>query len=694
MTGAGKLSGGTARNPRSLLWAIAVRVLVYGGVCLVVAWYLAGFPLPWTPESGSQRQTEGPAPADPGWPHLRGPYYNAESPNTELTDSWPAEGPPVLWTREVGRGYSGVIAVGNRVYTQGQTLADQKVLALDADTGRTIWEHRYGWPYDPGGMYPGPRSTPTWSDGRIYFAGPDGLVGCLRAADGRQLWTVNVNRQFGGRGTDFGYACSPLVEDGKVILPVGGRSAAVVALDADSGQAVWASGDAPASYCSAIPITFHGTRQVVAFLQNELAGFDLKTGGLLWQQSYSSGYDEHAAFPLYDEPYLRTMQPFRAGSDLYMLEAVPRGSDAPDKSGCRLRLVRHDPQMSNDVASSVLVGGCVYGFDIRGAQTSPHGRSRGMFRAIDFKQGNTLWSSDRPGQATIAVADGKLLLFNDRGEVLLVRANPQRYEELARTEVFRGEACWTAPSLHRGRLYLRSPTRVACLYVAAPAGLDRRQRELAVPTSAIPKAHRLELAWLVGAEREYPFELPDLSELARWYVLSLGVVAAAGVLATGVYGVFRLRCRQSARVSARIAFWLGILVLGVLATPLCNRFSGRFVFTWPVSLLAVHQIALGSVFWARQAERGKAAAWCWALGAGLLILALLAYYDLTRRLSLAPAWYFVPAFLAAWPLAIPAARRLVRPGSLLGDLIWMLLTFSVYFWASGGAMLWRTAIVR
>ena len=692
MISAGKLSDTTARNLGSILRVIVVRVLIYGGACLAVAWYFAGFPWPSSQESGSLPSPEEPVSADPGWPHLRGPYYNAESANTELADSWPAEGPPVLWTCEVGCGYSSVIAVGNRVYTQAQTLTEQKVLSLDADTGQTIWEHRYGLPYDPAGMYPGPRSTPTWSDGRIYFAGPDVLVGCLRAADGRQVWTVDINRQFGTRGTDFGYACSPLVEDGKVILPVGGPSAAVVALDAKSGQTVWASGDTPASYCSAIPITFRGTRQVVAFLQNELAGFDLKTGRLLWQQSYSSGYDEHAAFPLYDEPYLRTMRPFRAGSDLHVIEVVPPESEVPDKSDYRLKLVRHDPQMSNDVASSVLVGGCVYGFDIQGAQSSRNRPSRGMFRCIDFKTGKTLWSSDRPGQATIVVADGKLLLFNDRGEVLLVRANPQCYEELARAEVFRGEVCWTAPSLHRGRLYLRSPTRVACLYVGTPSGLDRRQQEMAVPTSAIPKAQWLELSWLVGAEREYPFELPDLSELTRWYVFSLGVIAVAGILAASMHGVLWLRCRRSACLPARIAFWIGILVFGVVATPFGNRSSSQFVFTWPVSLLVVHQIALATVFWARQPERGKTSAWCGALGTGFLILACLAYYDLTRRLSLAPAWYFLPTFLAAWPLAIPAARRLVIPMSLVGDLIWMLLTFSVYFWVSSGVMLWRTAI--
>jgi hypothetical protein len=224
----GKMIDRAARNRGVILWAITLRLCFYGCIALM-AWCFAGFPLPRSREPAIRPPSDEAAPADPGWPHLRGANFDAKSANTITADSWPAEGPPVLWTREIGCGYSGVIAVANRVFTQTQSLTEQKVVALDADTGQTIWERPYGWPYDPGGMYPGPRSTPTWSNGQIYFAAPDGLVGCLSADDGSQLWAVNVINRFGGRGADFGYACSPLVEDGKVILPVGGPSAAVVA---------------------------------------------------------------------------------------------------------------------------------------------------------------------------------------------------------------------------------------------------------------------------------------------------------------------------------------------------------------------------------------------------------------------------------------------------------------------------------
>lgn len=86
--------------------------------------------------------------------------------------------------------------MGDRVYTQVQSLSKQEVLCFDANTGETVWSHRYGWPYDPAGMYPGPRATPTWRDGRVFFAGPCGLVGCLDAATGRPIWSLNVTETF------------------------------------------------------------------------------------------------------------------------------------------------------------------------------------------------------------------------------------------------------------------------------------------------------------------------------------------------------------------------------------------------------------------------------------------------------------------------------------------------------------------
>jgi outer membrane protein assembly factor BamB len=231
------------------------------------------------------------------------------------------------------------------VATQYQTLAGQYVLCLAADSGHVIWQHRYDWPYEAAGVYPGPRATPTYADGHLYFAAPDGLVGCLSAETGKPLWSVNVVETFGGQGLGFGYACSPTVLEGKVVLPVGGKGASLVALSAEDGSLIWKAGDDEASYTPAYPISFRGRPLVLGYLQNALVCHDLESGRRIWRRELSAGYDEHSAWPIYREPHLWISGPFQAGSELLEL------TDDPDQ----LKTVWKSKLLSNGVASSVLV---------------------------------------------------------------------------------------------------------------------------------------------------------------------------------------------------------------------------------------------------------------------------------------------------------------------------------------------------
>src|SRR5580704_9432338 len=129
------------------------------------------------------------------WPHIRGPSYDAISREYGLVDHWPESGPPVLWTRELGPGYSAFVVAEGRAFTLFQTIGGIFLIGLDVDTGAEIWKERVDWPWQPGGLYPGPYASPTWYDGKVYYATPTGLVGCARATDGRSLWTVNVREK-------------------------------------------------------------------------------------------------------------------------------------------------------------------------------------------------------------------------------------------------------------------------------------------------------------------------------------------------------------------------------------------------------------------------------------------------------------------------------------------------------------------
>ena len=678
--------------------------------------------------------------ASPRWPQWRGATHDAISVETGLAESWPEAGPPVLWTKEIGKGYSSFIAVGDRVWTQTQTLYEQAVVCLDAQTGETIWSQKYGWPYDGGGLYPGPRATPTWHDGRIYYAAPEGTIGCLDAQTGRPIWETNPKKMFHGRGTDFGCAASPLVIDGKVIVPVGGLEASVVALDANDGTLVWKSGTMPASYASPLPITLNGRPRVVAFLENSLAILDLASGRLLWEDEFSHSYDEHSAAPLYREPFLMTAGPFRSGAKCYRLV---------EEEGAALKPVTvwETPQFSNDVASSVLVEGHIYGFDLKDAQSRLNRPSRGEFRCLDFETGRIVWSTDKVGHASIIVADGKLILFNDKGEVILARVNPQQYEELARVTVFQDELSWSAAALCHGRLFLRTPTRAACLYLGEQPLAPKIETKL---VTDIPHVRSFDPTPLLGGEREFPATVPEWFELRAWWLWSLAGLLFATLCAVSTHMAMRsfasrrmgtparplrtaviLPATKSVATPAvqslsdrsepanedrtgrsahptegalphswfapRVVFWTVAILIGAIGSPLLNQRPGaqqrdEYVFLWPLLLWAALQLTLLAVTWAEsqpQPARRKAR-WLSRL-AGLSLLATSGlYFHLCRRLGLSIEWGFLVGFLPAFPVAALCARGLLARHRfvLVSDLLCAAVSFSAYFWSCGLFLKW------
>ncbi len=648
------------------------------------------------------------------WPQWRGVTHDAISVETGLAESWPEAGPPVLWTKEIGKGYSSFIAVGDRVWTQTQTLYEQAVVCLDAETGETIWSQRYGWPYDGGGLYPGPRSTPAWHDGRIYYAAPEGTIGCLDAQTGRPIWETNPKKMFHGRGTDFGCAASPLVMDGKVIVPVGGLDASVVALDAKDGALVWKSGAMPASYASPLPITLNGRPRVVAFLENSLAILDLASGRLLWEDEFSHSYDEHSAAPLYREPFLMTAGPFRSGAKCYRLV---------EEEGAALKPVTvwETPKFSNDVASSVLVDGHVYGFDLKDAQSRLNRPSRGEFRCLNFETGQIAWSTDKVGHASIIVAERKLILFNDKGEVILTRVNPQQYEELARVTVFQDELSWSAAALCHGKLFLRTPTRAACLYLGEKSLEPKFETKL---VTDIPHVRSFDPTPLLGGEREFPATVPEWFELRSWWLWSLaGLLLAtvcAGLIQCLIWGMrvrrpdaliqtrevdrppgstpIAIRPGQGVRPTvARVVFWAMTFLIGAIGSPLLNQrqaaqLHDEYVFLWPLLLWAALQLTLLAVTWAEsQPQLARRKARWWSRLAGLSLLATSGlYFHLCRRLGLSIEWGFLSGFLPAFPVAALCARGLLARHrfALVSDLLCAAVSFSAYFWSCGLFLKW------
>ncbi|MCA9147357.1 MAG: PQQ-binding-like beta-propeller repeat protein, partial [Planctomycetales bacterium] len=552
--------------------------------------------------------------------------------------------------------------------------------------------------HETAGVYPGPRATPTYAQGRVYFAAPSGYIGCLDADNGELLWSRNPKEDFKGQGTDFGYSCSPTVVDGKVLLPVGGRGASMMALDADDGSVVWKAGDDAASYTPAYPITLRDRRCVLGYLQNTLVCHDLATGKLIWRHALSSGYDEHSAWPIYSEPYLWISSPFQAGSELLEFTS---DNDQP------VRTVWKSTHMSNDIFSSVLVDGAIYGFDLHEAQAKTHRPSRGTFLCQDLITGERLWSvgdpkqryssarsatNDEPrvGHAMVIVADGKLILMNDTGELILASVDREKYEELARVSVLGGEICWSQPTLNRKRLFVRNHSRAACLYLGDPSELEQATRELAVKTSDIPQSKYVDVAALIlGVEPEYAFDIPSIEWLLSWFFFSIG-----GVLASSLVAVILARRIVGVNWSyetTRWTIWIVAFVLGALGTTFLSRWRGDFVFTWPVCIFVAFHTAVAQTRSRNNAPVSQVARLRSAASAVMLLTSCLVYFLLCRRLSLVFEWVFLCGFVAALPFLIVGSSWF-HEGRIRAwwEAAMTALAFTSFYWSAAAILMLKS----
>ena len=622
------------------------------------------------------------------WPGLRGSEQDGIATGELLAESWLAEGPAILWSRELGQGYSSFAIVGDLAYTQYQSAFGQYVICLERDTGLTVWETRVGAPYELVGIYPGPRSTPAVLEGAVYYTTPDGDVGSLDAHTGTLNWEHPIQSNFKGIGTEFGYAASATIKDQKLFLPIGGPDASVVALSLPSGEIAWKSGSHPASYCSCLPISLNKRLLLVSYLQNHIVIHDRASGRQLWQTELSAGYDEHSAMPIYREPILVVSAPFQAGSTAYQLEWLLSAQTQSPVSEPVLvvKQLWQLSKFSHDVDSAVVVGETIYGFDLRDPQSKAHRPSRGEFRAVNISDGQVLWSSKAPGQANIVAAGDQLLLLNDAGELIQIRADRTQYIELGRIKLFDDEVCWTPPALSSGVAIVRSHSRAIAVRVGPESTLDKvAEITVARPRRWLPRLGGVS-AWMLQGEREHPFMRPEQDELWRWFTQCLAVTLIPLL-------VFSLRMVQSERdpvPSTRPLHLtlLAIVILGVLATPILNHLDpDRFSFTWPMSLFAGFQSAIlasreVSLAPTDSSKRRRSL----LTGSGWIGICV-AYFLLLRQASLPHEWGFLMGFIPATPFAIWAAWLATRGSMNIIIAAVVLLGISAGFWAAAFAPL-------
>jgi len=397
------------------------------------------------------------------WPQWAGPSRNFTVTGADLAERWPEDGPPRLWSRELGVGYSGIVVADGTLYTmyrKSRTDAIEYTVALDAASGKTVWEFEYaaplvGPPADPsdarwGGQ--GPNSTPLIVGDRLYTMGSRAVMHCHDRKTGDMRWKRDLAEEFGAtyagrKNNDTGYASSPIAVGGAVIVPLGrsrvkeskpGQS--LVALDQASGRVLWTRLDFDCGYSSPTLIEIDGRDQLVLHVKGRVIGVNPKDGNLLWSHPLASDW-EPTITPVWDgEKAVLVID----GDNARLIElTTDEGKTTP-------REAWSSPKLKSVVPTPILVGDMFCG------------ATKEMLVAVKAKTGEHAWTSRGFPLASIVHADGKLILLGESGKLTLATATSKGLTVHSQDEVTEKYSL-TAPALVGTTLFVRDRKHILAL---------------------------------------------------------------------------------------------------------------------------------------------------------------------------------------------------------------------------------------
>ena len=357
----------------------------------------------------------------------------------------PAAWPEALterWRIEIGTGYATPLLVGDRVYQFSRIGDNETMTAVDAVSGKVLWQAGYPAVYtmNPATKQhgPGPKSTPVFYEGRLYSIGMTGTVTAWDAATGKQAW------QKTGTGPEMLYtthAFSPLVDDGHVIFHVGGNDkGALTAFDLATGAIRWSwTGDGP-GYGSPIVATFDGVRQIVTPTQTKIVGVDATTGALLWER------------PMIHQFVSNSITPIVSGQTIIVAGTGPLFAFAVARRAGQWTTEQlwENSELPLRFTTPVASGDMLFGLS---------GRNSGQYYAMDAKTGKTLWTSDgrQAAHASVARAGDLLFSLESDGELVVARSSVTAFEPIRKYKVSANET-WAQPAISGNRVIVKDVT--------------------------------------------------------------------------------------------------------------------------------------------------------------------------------------------------------------------------------------------
>jgi len=355
---------------------------------------------------------------------------------TGLAKEWPADGPALLWHfDELGEGHSSVAIADDKIYITGMRDSTGILFAFDLD-GKLLKQKEYGPEWTDN--YSGTRSTVTINDGKIYLISAMGDVFCFNQETLDIIWQKNMFTTFDASNIRWGINEAALIIDNMVIVTPGGSEKNMAALDKKTGETIWTTQGAGelSAYCSPLYIADQEIPQIVTMTASHVIGVEVKTGKTLWKYEKPNRWSVHANTPLYSNGMLLCTSGYGAGSA--MLKFVDGGKS--------VEKVWENELFDNRMGGMVKIGDYVYA----------SGDKNRFWFCIDWNTGEIKYQEKGYAMGNIIANDDMLYCYTDKGNILLVKANPEKFEVVSQFAVTLGTAQhWAHTVIYKGTLYVR-----------------------------------------------------------------------------------------------------------------------------------------------------------------------------------------------------------------------------------------------
>ncbi len=375
------------------------------------------------------------------WEQWRGPQRNGVFVGAPLPDKLDDSTLQQLWRVEMGPGYSGPLVVGDKVFvTETKDKKYEVVRALDCQTGEQLWETSWQGsmqvPFFAAANGSWIRCTPAYSDGKLYVGGMLDVLVCLDAEDGSEIWKIDFPTQSGTKKPDFGFVSSPLIIGDDLYVQAG---EAFLKINKNSGEVVWRTlqdggGMMGSAFASPTLGELDGQQQLLVQTRSDLAGVDPATGNVLWTQKVPTFRGMNILTPtVFGESVFTSSY----GGRSFMYNISHSGDNWQASTGWENRVQGY-------MSSPVVHDGHVY----------LHLRNQ-RFTCIDLENGESKWTSEPYGKyASLLIQDDKILALDQRGELLLIRATPEKFDLLSQHRISDQET-WAHLAARGNELFVR-----------------------------------------------------------------------------------------------------------------------------------------------------------------------------------------------------------------------------------------------